>query len=74
MNKRYEEKRPDFFTNSGETLRRQYVWAKNEKGEEYLQEIISPLGSKFNIPLFINLVNGTFITIIYYWIWWLVSQ
>lgn len=38
MNKRYEENRPDFFTNPGETLRRQYVWAKNEKGEEYLQE------------------------------------
>lgn len=38
MNKKYEENRPDFFTNSGEPIRRQYVWAKNEKGEEYLQE------------------------------------
>ena len=38
MNKRYEENRPDFFTNPGEGIRRQYVWAKNEKGEEYLQE------------------------------------
>lgn len=38
MNKRYEENRQEFFTNPGETLRRQYVWAKNEKGEEYLQE------------------------------------
>lgn len=38
MNKKYEENRPDFFTNPGETIRRQYVWAKNEKGEEYLQE------------------------------------
>lgn len=38
MNKRYEENRTDFFTNPGETLRRQYVWAKNEKGEEFLQE------------------------------------
>lgn len=38
MNKRYEENRPNFFTNSGEKLRRQYVWAKDEKGEEYLQE------------------------------------
>lgn len=38
MNKRYEENRLDFFTNPGEKLRRQYVWAKNEKGKEYLQE------------------------------------
>ena len=38
MNKRYEENRPNFFTNPGEKLRRQYVWAKDEKGKEYLQE------------------------------------
>lgn len=38
MNKRYEENRTDFFTNPGEKIRRQYVWAKNEKGEERLQE------------------------------------
>lgn len=38
MNKRYEEGRKPFFSNPGEKLRRQYVWAKNEKGEEYLQE------------------------------------
>ena len=38
MNKKYEENRPDFFTHPGEKIRRQYVWAKNEKGEEYLQE------------------------------------
>lgn len=38
MNNRYEENRQEFFTNPGEKLRRQYVWAKNEKGEEYLQE------------------------------------
>lgn len=38
MNKRYEEGRLPLFTEPGEKLRRQYVWAKNEKGEEYLQE------------------------------------
>lgn len=38
MNKKYEENRTEFFTNSGEKLRRQYVWAKDEKGKEYLQE------------------------------------
>lgn len=38
MNKRYEEGRKPFFSNTGEKLRRQYVWAKNEKGEEFLQE------------------------------------
>lgn len=38
MNKNYEKERQEFFTNPGETLRKQYVWAKNEKGEEYLQE------------------------------------
>jgi hypothetical protein len=38
MNKRYEEGRKPFFSNSGEKLRKQYVWTKNEKGEETLQE------------------------------------
>lgn len=38
MNKRYEEGREPFFSNPGEPMRKQYVWAKNEKGEEYLQE------------------------------------
>lgn len=38
MNKRYEEGRKPFFSNPGKSERKQYVWAKNEKGEEYLQE------------------------------------
>ena len=38
MNKRYEEGREPFFSNSGEKLRRQYVWPKDEKGQEVLQE------------------------------------
>lgn len=38
MNKRYEEGRKPFYSNPGEKERKQYVWAKNEKGEEYLQE------------------------------------
>ena len=38
MNKRYEEGREPFFSESGETLRKQYVWTKNEKGKEVLQE------------------------------------
>lgn len=38
MNKRYEEGRKPLFSEAGEALRKQYVWAKNEKGEEYLQE------------------------------------
>lgn len=38
MNKRYEEGRKPFFSNEGETLRKQYVWTKNEKGEETLEE------------------------------------
>lgn len=38
MNKRYEEGRKPFFSNPGEKFRRQYVWAKNEKGEDFLQE------------------------------------
>ena len=38
MNKRYEEGRKPFFSNSGEKLRRQYVWTKDEKGKEALQE------------------------------------
>lgn len=38
MNKRYEEGREPFFSESGETLQKQYVWTKNEKGEEVLQE------------------------------------
>jgi hypothetical protein len=38
MNKRYEEGRKPFFSESGEKLRNQYVWTKNEKGEEVLKE------------------------------------
>lgn len=38
MNKRYEEGREPFFSNSGEKERKQYVVAKDENGEEYLQE------------------------------------
>ena len=38
MIKRYEEGREPFFSNSGEKLRKQYVWTKDEKGQEVLQE------------------------------------
>lgn len=38
MNKRYEEGRKPFFSKSGEKFRKQYVWTKDEKGEEKLQE------------------------------------
>lgn len=38
MNKRYEEGRKPFFSKSGEKFRKQYVWTKNEKGQEELQE------------------------------------
>lgn len=38
MNKRYEEGREPFFSESGEIMRKQYVWTKDEKGQEVLQE------------------------------------
>lgn len=38
MNKNYEENRQELYTSAGEKLRKQYVLAKNEKGEKYLQE------------------------------------
>lgn len=38
MNKRYEEGRKPFFSNTGENERKQYVWAKDENGKKYLQE------------------------------------
>lgn len=38
MNKRYEEGREPFFSESGEKFRKQYVWTKDEKGQEILQE------------------------------------
>ena len=38
MNKRYEEGRKAFFSNPGEKLRKQYVWGKDEKGNEKLIE------------------------------------
>lgn len=38
MNKRYEEGRKPFFSESGEKLRKQYVWAKGKEEKEYLQE------------------------------------
>ena len=38
MNKRYEEGREPFFSESGEKMRKQYIWTKDEKGQEVLQE------------------------------------
>ena len=38
MNKRYEEGRTPFFSASGEKKRKQYVWTKDETGQEVLQE------------------------------------
>lgn len=38
MNKRYEEGREPFFSNPGEKEQKQYVWTKDEKGKEVLQE------------------------------------
>lgn len=38
MNKRYEEGREPFFSDSGEKFKKQYVWTKDEKGQEVLQE------------------------------------
>ena len=38
MNKRYEEGRKPLFSDPGKNERKQYVWAKNKDGKEYLQE------------------------------------
>lgn len=38
MNKRYEEGRTPFFSEPGEKMRKQYVWTKDEEGQEVLQE------------------------------------
>lgn len=38
MNKRYKEGHKPLFSESGETQRKQYIWTKNEKGQEVLQE------------------------------------
>lgn len=38
MNKRYEEGRKPFFSKSGEKFQKQYVWTKDEKGQEVLKE------------------------------------
>lgn len=38
MNKRYEEGREPFFSNPGEKLRKQYVWGRDEKGNDKLIE------------------------------------
>jgi hypothetical protein len=53
MNKRYEEGREPFFSNPGEKERKQYVWAKNEKGEEYLQET-EPIDIQAEIESYAN--------------------
>lgn len=38
MNKRYEEGREPLFSEPGKNIRKQYVWTKDEKGKEVLQE------------------------------------
>lgn len=39
MNKRYEEGRKPFFSESGEKMRKQYTWTKDKNGKEVLQEV-----------------------------------
>ena len=41
MNKRYEEGREPLFSEPGKNERKQYVWAKDKDGKEYLQETAS---------------------------------
>ena len=38
MNKRYEEGRKPLFSEPGKNERKQYVWAKDKDGKEYLKE------------------------------------
>lgn len=38
MIKQYEEGRKPFFSNSGGKFQKQYVWTKDEKGQEVLRE------------------------------------
>lgn len=38
MNKRYEEGRKPLFSEPGKNEKKQYVWAKDKDGKEYLQE------------------------------------
>jgi hypothetical protein len=38
MNKRYEEGRKPLFSEPGKNERKQYIWAKDKNGKEYLQE------------------------------------
>ena len=38
MIKRYEEGREPFFSKSGEKFQKQYIWTRDEKGQEVLQE------------------------------------
>lgn len=38
VNKRYQKERKPFFSESGEKFQKQYVWTKDEQGQEVLQE------------------------------------
>lgn len=53
MNKRYEEGRKPFFSNPGENERKQYVWAKDEKNKDYLQET-APIDIQAEIESYAN--------------------
>lgn len=53
MNKRYEEGRKPFFSNTGENERKQYVWAKDENGKEYLQET-APIDIQAEIESYVD--------------------
>lgn len=53
MNKRYEEGRKPFFSNPGEKEQKQYVWTKDEKGKEVLQET-APIDIQQEIESYAN--------------------
>lgn len=53
MNKRYEEGREPFFSNTGENERKQYAWAKDENGKEYLQET-APIDIQAEIESYVD--------------------
>ena len=53
MNKRYEEGRKPFFSNSGEKMRKQYIWGKDEKGNKELIET-EPIDIQSEIESYAN--------------------
>ena len=59
MNKRYEEGREPFFSESGEKMRKQYVWTKDKKDKKYYRKLHQSTSNRKLKVMRMNVISKT---------------